>query len=202
MTNHGRTVLKTQLRSLPRVRTAEPTLDELAQQIRASDRAAFAEAFRRLKEPLVRYVQRITQDVPTAYDVLQDVFTKLWENRETLAEDTTLKALLYTMARNRALNMGRYTARISRVDVVEAQDRHASAPPADEAVEAKHLEQLVHRWIGDLPPRRAEAFMLSRYHGLKYSEVSIIMGLSERTVQTHVLHAMRDLRARLKTLQQ
>ncbi len=194
-------MLKTPLRSVPRVRTAEPTLDELAQRIRASDQAAFTEAFRRLKEPLVRYAQRITQDVPTAYDVLQDVFTKLWEGRETLAENTTLKALLYTMARNRALNLGRHTARISRVDVAEAQDRVAVAPPGDEALEAQHLEACVHRWISELPPRRAEAFMLSRYHGLKYSEVSAIMGLSERTVQTHVLHAMRDLRVRLKTLQ-
>ena len=183
------------------MRQAEPSLDALAQRIRASDRAAFAEAFRHLKEPLVRYIQRITQDVPTAYDVLQDVFTKLWEGREKLAEDTTLKALLYTMARNRAFNMGRYTARVSRVDVAEAQDRYATAPPADEAVEAKHLERLIHRWIDELPPRRAEAFMLSRYHGLKYSDISTIMGLSERTVQTHVLHAMRDLRARLQTLQ-
>ena len=194
-------MLNTQLRSVPRVRKAEPSLDALAQRIRTSDQAAFAEAFRRLKEPLVRYVQRITQDVPTAYDVLQDVFTKLWEGRENLAENTTLKALLYTMARNRALNLSRHTARISSTDVAEAQDRYATAPPADEAVEAQYLEVQVHRWISELPPRRAEAFMLSRYHGLKYSDISTIMGLSERTVQTHVLHAMRDLRVRLKTLQ-
>lgn len=193
-------MVQTESRSLPRVQPAEPTLDELAQRIRASDRAAFAEAFRRMKDPLVRYAQRITQDVPMAYDVLQDVFTKLWEGRERLAENTTLKALLYTMTRNRALNLNRHTARISRVDVTEAQDRYAAEPGGEEALEAQHLHARIHQWISELPPRRAEAFMLSRYHGLKYSEVSAIMGLSERTVQTHVLHAMRDLRARLHTL--
>jgi RNA polymerase sigma-70 factor (ECF subfamily) len=184
------------------VRTSEPTLDELAQRIRASDRDAFSEAFTRLKEPLVRYVQRFTPDVPTAYDVLQDVFANLWEGRAKLAENTTLKGLVYTMARNRAFNLNRRSARISETDVTEALDRVVTAPPGDAVFEAHYLEAQIHRWISELPPRRAEAFILSRYHGLKYKDISTIMGLSERTVQTHVLHAMRDLRMRLKTLQQ
>ncbi len=178
------------------------TLQELAQRLADSDADAYTELYRRMEKPLVRYIQRITRDTSAAYDVLQDVFMKLWEDRATLEVRVSIKALLYTMSRNRALNMNRQKTYMARVTVgTEMPVPHAVDPQSDEALVAKDLAKYLHQWINELPPRRAEAFVLSRYHGLKHSEISDIMELSERTVNTHILHALRDLRKRFVALQ-
>ncbi len=176
-----------------------PDRVDLALRIRNSDPDAFREAYELLNRPLVRYVQQIVRDIDTAYDVLQETFTKLWEMRARLAHDSNLKALLYTMARNRALNHVRTFRRRSSIPLDQLGESPASGSSADASsdLEARELHELLSTWISALPPRRAEAFVLSRFHGLRHSEIADIMQLSERTVETHVLHALRDLRAHL-----
>lgn len=188
--------------ALTRVQEPLDTLSELSRRLRHSDREAYAEIFRRFHGPLVRYARRITNDEAVAYDVLQDVFMKLWEDRKTLTVKVSLKAMLYTMVRNRALNSLRRSKWISTDTAVEdVGDPPEVAPSGDEVLAAKDLRQHLQAWIDQLPGRRAEAFVLSRYNDLKHSEIAAIMGISERTVDTHILLALRDLRGRLDALQ-
>lgn len=188
--------------ALTRVQEPLDTLSELSRRLRHSDREAYAEIFRRFHGPLVRYARRITNDEAVAYDVLQDVFMKLWEDRKTLTVKVSLKAMLYTMVRNRALNSLRRSKWISTDTAVEdVGDPPEVAPSGDDVLAAKDLRQHLQAWIDQLPGRRAEAFVLSRYNDLKHSEIAAIMGISERTVDTHILLALRDLRGRLDALQ-
>lgn len=169
----------------------------MARKLRTDDSEAFAELYRRLNQSIVRYIQRFVDDTPRSYDVLQDVFMKLWEQRTTIRPDTNIKALLYTMARNRSLNIVRKESRQSRMDATDLDGLSSEGQLPDARLDAGVLKEHVDDWLSRLPPRRAEAFMLSRFHDLKYKEVAAIMGLTERTVQTHVLHALRDLRIML-----
>ncbi len=185
-----------------RVEDPVDTLSELSQRLRHSDRAAFAEVFQHLHTPLVRYARRITSDEATAYDVLQDVFMKLWEDRQSLTVKVSLKAMLYTMVRNRALNSLRRNKWIATDTAVEdIRDQQEVALAGDDILAADDLRQHLQIWIDKLPERRAEAFVLSRQHGLKHSEIASIMKVSERTVDTHILLALKDLRRRLDALE-
>ena len=178
------------------------TLSDLSRRLRESDRAAYAAIFRRFHAPLVRYARRITNDEATAYDVLQDVFMKLWEDRHTLTVKISLQAMLYTMVRNRALNSLRRNKWIATDAAAETvRDYQETAPTGDDLLAADDLRKHIRRWIDALPTRRAEAFILSRDHGLKHHEIAAIMDVSERTVDTHILLALRDLRGRLDALQ-
>lgn len=174
---------------------SDPTLADLTRRLHAGDPTAFSDLFRRMHTPLLRYARRIVGE-DAAYDVLQDVFLKLWETRDTLTVTASLKALLYTMTRNRALNLRRQAARLDADAPVEAP-----AAPAPTALDAADLKRHLHRWIEQLPERRAEAFVLSRYHGLTHHEIAGIMGVSKRTVDTHILLALRHLRERLDALE-
>ncbi|NNF57724.1 MAG: RNA polymerase sigma-70 factor [Rhodothermaceae bacterium] len=176
----------------------------LAAHVRLNDPAALTQVYRVHQAPLVRYAHRLTGSIETAHDVVQDVFVKLWEQRETLIVELSLQALLYTMTRNRALNQNRRRTRIAPdVEVEDAhhQATHSADPVAPDAVlQARELGRYLRRWIGELPPRRAEAFALSRFDGLSHAEIATVMGLSIRTVDTHIVHALRDLRHRLDAL--
>lgn len=167
-----------------------------------TDPASFTVVFRSLYAPLVRYADRFTRDAAAAADIVQEVFLKLWVDREVLAARVSLQALLYTMVRHRALNAQRQTGRVAgAVPVEAARDAREVVPPGDEALEADELQRWLYHWIAALPPRRAEAFTLSRYHGLRHSEIAALMGISERSVDTHILLALRELRRRLDQLQ-
>lgn len=166
------------------------------------DPSRFTLIFHRHYAPLLRYARHMTSDAALAADVLQDVFLKLWEDRGRLQVVASLKALLYTMVRNRALNAIRNRKRRRQDSLHDAEAvRHLAAPEYEAAHAADDLQQRLYAWILELPERRREAFLLSRYHGLQHQEIAGIMGVSKRTVDTHILLALRELRRRLNQLQ-
>lgn len=168
---------------------------------RIRGREEFADVFRTYHVPLVRYARGITEDLATAEDVVQDVFTKLWQDRKELTVEVSLKGLLYTMVRNRALNANRDRQKVARdVNLEDMDERHRSEPATDEVLSAEHLQERIRDWVDDLAPRRKEAFLLSRYHGFTHKEIASIMGVAKRTVDTHILLALKELRERLDEL--
>lgn len=168
------------------------SLDSCEQGLRRSDPEALAALYEHLREPLFRYLCRFVER-DDAYDLLQDLFLILWERRRTLRFRSGVRPFLYRSARNLALNRKRRADRSVPGLVPDVPD------PVNGALEfeARMLSARMAVWIDALPPRRAEAFRLSRHHGLSHDEIASVMGLSKRTVQTHIVHALRDLRSKL-----
>lgn len=168
---------------------------------RIDDQEDFAEVFREFYAPLVRYARGITKQRVSAEDVVQEVFAKLWEDRQTITVKTSLKGLLYTMVRNRALNANRKKKNAAgNTPPQDIDDRQGGEPGADQKLSTKNLRKRLSEWIEKLSPRRKEAFVLSRYHGLSHSEIASIMDISKRTVDKHIELALRELRRRFDTL--
>ena len=174
-------------------------LSLLAERLAESDRDAYRELFEEAHVILIRYCWRYTRDEDTSRDIVQDVFVKIWEKRKTLDPNRSLLALLYTMVRNRALNVARDSHYSDGVDA--DQIVFDDIPTPDEEVHHDMLKSQVYEWIKSLPPRRRQAFKLSRFEGLTHAEIASIMNLTPRTVNTHVMLALRDLRAKLHALQ-
>jgi RNA polymerase sigma-70 factor, ECF subfamily len=133
---------------------------------------------------------------------LQDVFLKLWERRSSIDPESSLQALLYTMTRNACLNVrrrGGYLVRDADDDDGPLARLESDVIAADQVIDADTLQHRMDSWIQELPDRRREAFLLSRQHDLSHKEISDLMGLSERTVNTHIFLALKDLRARYTT---
>ncbi len=168
-----------------------------SRRLRRSDQAAYTELFQATYDALYRYAWYFTHDQEAAYDVLQDVFLKLWQVRERIDPARSLKALLYQMTRNTALNHVRHARRHAADALDEVLHEPAETPrPADE-LDAGALETHVEAWIAELPERRREAFMLSRYQGLSHVEIARIMNLAPKTVNNHIVLALQHLRSRL-----
>ena len=180
------------------------TLEELCRRLKASDRGAFEQVFRRLREGLLRYVRSIVENDAVAHDLVQDVFVYLWGLRETLDPSRPLKAYLYRMARNRAYRFLRDERTHAAKHAILKRQTAAQTPgpeAEDARIDADVLTQRLHTWIAALPDRQREALLLSRFHGLSHREIAAIMEVSPRTVNNHVMRALEHLQERIETFE-
>ena len=179
-------------------------LEELCRRLKASDRKAFEQLFRLLREGLVRYVQSLVKDDMVSHDLVQDVFVYLWGLRETLDPSRSLKAYLYSMARNRAYRFMRDERTHAEKHAILKQQASAHPPGVDEPearLDAEMLTQQLRTWIGALPERQREALLLSRFHALSHREVASVMGVSPRTVNNHIMRALEHLQECIQTFE-
>ncbi len=169
-----------------------------ARGLRHSDRTVFADLFETTYDGLFGFARYIVREPAAAHDVLQDVYMKLWKIREEVDPARSLKALMYQMVRNYALNHERQRKTRSAQSIDDSLREPAAPVTIERDMEARALGEQIERWVSELPERRREAFVLSRYEGLSHDEIARIMELTPRTVNNHVVLALQDLRARLQ----
>lgn len=185
----------------PRSMSQSPETDLFsvwARKIRASDSRAFEAFFRALHGPLVRYAESFVDDRAAAGDTVQDAFVRIWEGRQRLDPGQSLKAFAYRTVRNLCLNR----IRDSRTRAGLLDERYEppvvrDAPP-DAAMDGRDLARLLEEWIRELPDRQQEALRLSRFQGLSHEEVAEAMDVSPRTVNNHLVKALRTIRDRVR----
>lgn len=177
---------------------SNPNLESnnLFDRLRQGDETAFDEIFRASYPSLVRSAESIVRSRAVAEEIVQDVMLELWRRRESLARDTSPQAYLFQSTRNRALNHVRHerVERRSEPDVVGPTEMAASAPA--QLVE-EEIAVALKSAVADLPERCREVFELSRTHGLKYSEIATVLGISVKTVEAQMGKALRSLRVKL-----
>ena len=166
--------------------------------IKASNRDAYEKVFRALYSPLMRYATNLTKDSVAAGDLVQDVFLKLWEVRETLDPGRSLKALLYRMVRNLAFNLQRDTKNREVKHSIIQQEKQPAVARADHNVDSNILEDKLKVWIDELPDRQREALSLSRFEGLSHEQIAAMMEISPRTVNNHLVKALKHIRDRIR----
>lgn len=170
--------------------------------LRASDRRAFEQVFRALHDALYRYACALTKEDAAAQDVVQDAFLELWRMRGRLDPERSIEALLYRIVRNRAYNRGRNrrTRAAKREHLQRTRSVQLADPPGTE-LDARALEEKLRGWIDELPERQSEALHLSRFEDLSHEEIAAVMGISPRTVNNHIVRALKTLRERLDAFQ-
>lgn len=176
-----------------------PTDHELAQGICDSDTRAFDALVVRYYQPLVNMVIRYVGSPDAAEDVLQDVFTRLWEKRSIWEIPDSVKAYLYVASRNAALDSLRRSQTRSRLEesggAEELGNKHVTNPA--EELEFKEFAEALEHAVSELPERGREVYILSYRQGLSYREIAEILGVSVSTVKTHIARAIISLEQKL-----
>jgi RNA polymerase sigma-70 factor, ECF subfamily len=131
-----------------------------------------------------------------AEELVQDVMLELWRRRESLANDSSPQAYLFQSTRNRALNYVRHE-RVEQRGEPEVMGRIEEDASAPAQLIEEEIERAVREAIAELPTRCREVFELSRKHGLRYSEIASVLGISVKTVEAQMGKALKTLRVRL-----
>ena len=156
------------------------------------------EALARFERPLTRYALRLTGDLETARDVVQDTFLRLC-TADQLGIENHLAPWLFTVCRNRALDVVRKEQRSTPLTDAAAAGQ-PSRDPAPSAVAEWHeaadrLADLLER----LPANQQEVIRLKFQHGMSYKEISGVTGLSVSNVGFLLHTGIKTLRRLLGT---
>ncbi len=175
---------------------AELTDRELIEGIRSCDPGVAQYLLDRYWQPLIRYADGILGGAVDPQDVVQDAFVRLWAHRERWDEVGSVRALLYTVTRNLALDEGRRLSRRSQVSFED--DIPYIGPSPSEQVVLEEVQRAAADAVSSLPPKRQEVFRLAREEGLSHKEIAAIMDISVNTVANQMTMAVADLRRALK----
>jgi RNA polymerase sigma-70 factor (family 1) len=134
-----------------------------------------------------------------AQDVVQDVFLKLWFERNNLNENRPIEAWLYTVAKHNILNKLRKIANDWKaVDQYAYQISTEVNKTDHKLIEGQYQNQLS-KAIAKLPEQQRLVFLLSRTDKLTYDQIGQKLGISPLTVKTHLSRALHFLKKELKT---
>jgi RNA polymerase sigma-70 factor, ECF subfamily len=172
--------------------------DAWAARIRGGDADAFADAYVTFAERLAVYARGYLRDSAVAEDVVQDVFTTLWNGRAELAVHGTLAAYLFGAVRFASLKWLRSSEVRDRYIAAASEIPDAPSMDGDDAESERERQRLaVLRAADDLPPRCREVFLLRWRDGLSYNEVASVLGISVKTVEMQLTIGVKRLRAAL-----
>ena len=137
---------------------------------------------------------RIVQDKDIAEDIVQDVFYKLWEKKDSLVIHTSLKAYLFQSTIHQSINYNRkYQNTLSR-ELQFGMQTGIDVNSTEQALDFKEASSRVEAAIRALPEGCRTVFLLSRYEHLSYKEIADTLNISVKTVENQMTKALKHLR--------
>lgn len=171
----------------------------LIQRIIEGEEYAYEIAFLKYYTPLCQYTWKYVRSEELSKEIVQEVFTEVWEGRKSLNPTGHLRGFLFEVVRNKALDY------IKHQKIVEGYLAEAKQQKKEifyknlyqEENEKQDFHEAVKEAINDLPPTGRQIFELNRNEGLTYREISEYLDISVKTVETHMRRALRKLREHL-----
>ncbi len=166
-------------------------------QVIFNSKSEFEELFRANYGSLCSYANKFLEDVDASEEVVQEMFYKLWTNRDSLSITSSIKSYLFRAVRNSCLNVIKHVDIREEYKAYNEQDIKNKENSFEEEIVATELEQRINEAIDKLPVERRRVFIMSRYDGLKYKEIAEKQGISIKTVENQMGKALKFLREEL-----
>ena len=165
---------------------------KLWQKIKEDDEQSLSKLFYKYYEYLYQFAGRYLDDAQLAENVVQDVFVHFWENRKTININTNLKSYLFTSTKNNCINyIEQHKKKLfQNIYTIKIQDNVQS--PELKYIE-NELTESIQNAINLLPDKCRQVYILKRYDGFKYKEISEILNISVNTVKTQMKRAVKFL---------
>lgn len=138
----------------------------------------------------------VVRDREVAKDVVQEVFMRLWNNRERLDFGGQITHYLTKATAHTALNHLRSSRKLTSID--NESVGNVTNPQGHDDYSYREFEQKVNEAIERLPPKCRTIYLLSRNEGMKYQQIADALGLSIKTVENQMGIALEKLRQDLK----
>ena len=172
-------------------------LNKLLKQIKVNDKDAINSIFLAYSKRLYNFAFAYLKTEGDSKDVVQDTFINLWNNRESLREDTNLEAYLFTITRNSVISIFRkkitekeYLRHLRETAIFQYSEN-------DEQYDYERLSMRIKNLVDQLPEQRKLIFKLSKEKGLSNKAIAEELNISVKTVEVHMTKARRFIKGHL-----
>ena len=158
------------------------------------DESAFCELYALYKDRLMYFAMKFLKSQEFAEDVFQDAFTAVWQNRRFLNPDTPFAPYIYTIIKNRILNL------LAGIDKEQELKKTILSQAVDYSNEVENkiresdLTRLLEKALDDLTPQQRRVFSMSRLDMKSHKEIAEELGISVYTVQQHISESLKTIR--------
>jgi len=169
--------------------------EDVMNQVRKGNIKMLAILFERYHIKLYNYFLRLTGDKGVSEDLTQEVFLRILKYRETYRKKREGKftTWMFQIGRNTYIDFWRkYKEEIPLEERWEEESAQGKEP--EQVTQQEQDLEFMHQALSKLPFAKREALILSRFHGMKYLEISHLMGCSISAVKVQVHRAIKDLR--------
>ena len=181
---------------------------QLMLDVKAGDDDSFDLLLKKYRTPLVNFLYRMVRDVPTAEDLAQEVFLRVYRARKKYSPSAKFTTWLFRIATNLALNSLRDNRRRQMeisLDATADEDESPRELPAremrtDERMVENVRTEFIRRAVASLPEKQRVAVLLHKYEEMDYGEIAKILDCSESALKSLLFRAYETLRVRLAPL--
>jgi len=172
---------------------------EFIQALRAGDIKSFSELFDRYGKRLYFFAKGYLKSDEDAEEIVQEVFMKIWSNREVLSTEKSFESYLFTIAKNGILNIIR-KSKSEQAYLTYAKIHPEKNTLLDDELNFTELKAAYQKTIENLSPRRKEIYLLSREQHLSNIEIAEKMNISVKTVENQMTSAIAEIKKNLQSL--
>ncbi|HEY8929658.1 MAG TPA: RNA polymerase sigma-70 factor [Mucilaginibacter sp.] len=162
--------------------------------INSGTEAGFEYLFKTHFRELHAYAFSLLKDWDTAEEIVQAMFLKLWEKNEWANINASVKSYLYKCVYHDSLNFMRREKIHLRYQTLTAHSLKNETDDASNKLKLSQAEHHLNIALNKLPEKCRAIFHLSRFEQLKYHEIASQLEISIKTVETHMVKALRILR--------
>lgn len=165
---------------------------ELVKRIGQGDRLAMKAFYERHQAGLFHFIRGRLGDAFEASDVMQEAFLEVWKAADRFRGQSSAKTWLYGIARNKAVDRVRKSARTTLRDTPD-ETVADEGPTAQEVIEAAGDAAQVRACMDKLPAVQLSAIRLAFFDDMSYPEAAEVEGVPVGTIKTRIHHAKKLL---------
>ncbi|MDP3912219.1 MAG: RNA polymerase sigma-70 factor [Bacteroidota bacterium] len=170
------------------------TEQELISLLRSGSQFAFERLFENYSQKLYRFSLSYLKSETESEEIVQDVFLKLWENRDKLRNETSFQSYLFTIAFNDIRKHFNKKARDERYRTEILEFLSDENPAIETNPDFETLVIKLESLIDQMPDRRKEIFRKRKQEGKSVKDIAIEMYISPKTVENQITEAMNYLK--------
>ena len=171
--------------------------DRICKELKAGNKRILDELYTYYHKRIFGFALSYLKSEEDAYDIVQEVFINLWNNRHALKKESRIEPLIFTATKNAVISLFRKKATERKYLEYLGNTVISNNIGAQEMTDFGFLENLYEDLISQLPEKRKEIFILSRKEGLNNKDIAQRLGISEKTVENQLTKALAFLKEKL-----
>jgi RNA polymerase sigma-70 factor (ECF subfamily) len=170
------------------------TEKELLKKLRGGDSFAFEVLFYKYRNKVKGFAVKIIPSKIDFEEIVQEVFVKVWINKESINPEKDFQSYLFSIAKNLILDHLKSAVNRKLYFIGEHFQQDLLIDDSQESLLIDDAEEKLQKLINEIPERRREIFLLSRFEGLSYKQIAEKLNISENTVDSQIRNALAFLR--------